>query len=144
MTQQVAFQEQETQASLTPQEMERQLQLERQREAEERRLAAEEERAERLRLQEEERERQRLQAQAQADKERRERQQAMGTIRLDIRPWGNVSINGRGYGASPPRNSIRLAPGTYAVVVTNGDLPPYNTTVTLEAGGNASVSHQFE
>ena len=144
VTQQVAFQEQETQASLTPQEMERQLQLERQREAEERRLAAEEERAERLRLQEEERERQRLQAQAQADKERRERQQAMGTIRLDIRPWGNVSINGRGYGASPPRNSIRLAPGTYAVVVTNGDLPPYNTTVTLEAGGSASVSHQFE
>lgn len=132
------------QASLTTLEAERELQLERQREAEERRLAAEEERAERLRLQEEERERQRLQAQAQAERERRQRQQALGTINLDIRPWGNVSINGRRYGASPPRNSIRLAPGTYNIVVTNGDLPAHNVTVILEPGGSASVSHQFE
>lgn len=137
-------QEQGSNTSLTPQEAERQLQLERQHEAEERRLAAEQDRAERLRQQEEEKERQRLQKQAQAERERRERQQAMGTLRLDIRPWGNVSVNGRGYGASPPRNSIRLAPGTYTIAVTNGDLPAYNATVTLEAGGSVSVSHQFE
>ncbi|NLA88300.1 MAG: PEGA domain-containing protein, partial [Alcaligenaceae bacterium] len=137
--------------TLAQQEIERQRQLElelereREREAQERRLAAEQERAERLRLQqEEEQERQRLQAQVQAEKEKRERQQAMGTLNLDIRPWGNVSINGRGYGASPPRNSIRLAPGTYNVVVTNGDLPAYRTTVTIESGGRAGLSHLFE
>ena len=139
-----ALQEQEPQTSLTSQEVERQLQLERQREADERRLAAEQERAERLRMQEEEKDRQRLQAQNQAERERRKREQAMGTLSLDIRPWGNVSVNGRGYGASPPRNSIRLAPGTYTVAVTNGELPAYNATVTLEAGGSASVSHQFK
>lgn len=123
---------------------ERELQLQREREAEERRLAAEQEREERLRLQEEEKERQRLQAQAKADRERRERQRAMGTLTLDIRPWGNVSINGRGYGASPPRNSVRLAPGEYNIIVTNGDLPAYRTTVTIEQGGSAALSHQFE
>lgn len=129
------------------QEAERQRQLERERESEKRRIAAEkerEERQQRIRLQEEENERQRLQAQAQADKERRERQQAMGTLSLDIRPWGNVSVNGKGYGASPPRNSIRLAPGTYSVVITNGNLPAYSTTVTIEPGGRTGISHQFE
>lgn len=137
--------------TLAQQEIERQRQLElelereREREAQARRLAAEQERKERLRLQqEEEQERQRLQAQVQAEKEKRERQQAMGTLSLDIRPWGNVSVNGRGYGASPPRNSIRLAPGTYNVVVTNGDLPAYRTTVTIESGGRAGLSHLFE
>lgn len=136
-----------TENPFAAQDAARQRQLEREREAEERRIAAEkerEERQERIRLEEEEKERQRLQAQAQADKERRERQRAMGTLTLDIRPWGNVSINGRGYGASPPRNSIRLAPGTYSVVVTNGDLPAYRTSVTIEPGGSAALSHQFE
>lgn len=134
-------------SALTAQDAERQRQQALEREAEERRLAAEQEREERqarMRLEQEEKERQRLQAQVQADKERRERQQAMGTLSLDIRPWGNVSINGRGYGASPPRNSIRLAPGTYSVVVTNGNLPAYRTTITIEAGGRAGVSHRFE
>ena len=133
--------------AMTAQDAERQQQQALEREAEERRLAAEkerEERQERLRLEQEEKERQRLQAQVQADKERRERQQAMGTLNLDIRPWGNVSINGRGYGASPPRNSIRLAPGTYSVVVTNGDLPAYRTSVTIQSGGRTTISHHFE
>lgn len=133
--------------AMTAQDAERQQQQALEREAEERRLAAEkerEERQERLRLEQEEKERQRLQAQVQADKERRERQQAMGTLNLDIRPWGNVSINGRGYGASPPRNSIRLAPGTYSVVVTNGDLPAYRTSVTIQTGGRTTISHHFE
>ena len=66
------------------------------------------------------------------------------TLPEDIRPWGNVSINGRGYGASPPRNSVRLAPGEYNIIVTNGDLPAYRTTVTIEQGGSAALSHQFE
>lgn len=133
--------------AMAAQDAERQQQQALEREAEERRLAAEkerEERQERLRLEQEEKERQRLQAQVQADKERRERQQAMGTLNLDIRPWGNVSINGRGYGASPPRNSIRLAPGTYSVVVTNGDLPAYRTSVTIQTGGRTTISHHFE
>lgn len=157
-TEQLALQEQQnteeaqivanTENPFAAQDAERRRQQEREREAEERRLAAEkehEERQERIRLeQEEEKERQRLQAQAQADKERRERQQAMGTLSLDIRPWGNVSVNGRGYGASPPRNFIRLAPGTYSVVVTNGDLPAYHTTVTIESGGSTGLSHRFE
>lgn len=133
--------------AMTAQDAERQQQQALEREAEERRLAAEkerEERQERLRLEQEEKERQRLQAQVQADKERRERQQAMGTLNLDIRPWGNVSINGRGYGASPPRNSIRLAPGTYSVIVTNGDLPAYRTSVTIQTGGRTTISHHFE
>lgn len=133
--------------AMAAQDAERQQQQALEREAEERRLAAEkerEERQERLRLEQEEKERQRLQAQVQADKERRERQQAMGTLNLDIRPWGNVSINGRGYGASPPRNSIRLAPGTYSVVVTNGDLPAYRTSVTIQSGGRTTISHHFE
>lgn len=111
---------------------------------EERRLAAEHERTERLRLQEQERERQRLLAQEQAEKEIREHQLATGTLTLNVRPWGNVSINGQNYGASPPQNAINLAPGNYRVEITNGKLPSYITSVTITSGNSVSVSHRFE
>ena len=116
----------------------------RERQLEERRLAAEQKRAESLRLQEQEKERQRLLAQAQADKERRERQLATGTLTLNVRPWGNISIDGQNYGASPPQKAINLAPGNYRVEITNGKLPSYITSVTITPGNSVSVSHRFD
>lgn len=134
--------EQQEVSLMSAMETERQLQLERQQAAEERRIAAQKEREEIKRLQEEQRERRRLQAQS---AQQSQTQQANnGTLRLDIRPWGNVSVNGRDQGASPPRNSIRLAPGTYTIEVTNGRLKPYTTSVTIKAGGTTTVRHSFD
>lgn len=65
-------------------------------------------------------------------------------VRLDIRPWGEVWINGVARGISPPVKELRLIPGRYQVVLRNADLPPYRATLEVKAGKPAVISHVFE
>jgi len=65
-------------------------------------------------------------------------------VRLDIRPWGEVWINGVARGISPPVKELRLIPGKYQVVVRNADLPPYRTTLEVKAGRPGVISHTFQ
>nr|WP_314359701.1 serine/threonine protein kinase [uncultured Achromobacter sp.] len=66
------------------------------------------------------------------------------TVRLDIRPWGEVWVNGVARGISPPVKEIRLIPGKYQVVLRNADLPPYRATIEIKAGKPAVISHVFQ
>ncbi|WP_447922610.1 serine/threonine protein kinase [Achromobacter aegrifaciens] len=65
-------------------------------------------------------------------------------VRLDIRPWGEVWINGVARGISPPVKELRLIPGKYQVVLRNADLPPYRVTLEVKAGKPAVISHVFQ
>lgn len=65
-------------------------------------------------------------------------------VRLDIRPWGEVWINGVARGISPPVKELRLIPGKYQVVLRNADLPPYRTTLEVKAGRPGVISHTFQ
>ncbi|ADP19760.1 serine/threonine protein kinase domain protein [Achromobacter xylosoxidans A8] len=65
-------------------------------------------------------------------------------VRLDIRPWGEVWINGVARGISPPVKELRLIPGKYQVVLRNAGLPPYRTTLEVKAGKPAVISHVFQ
>lgn len=65
-------------------------------------------------------------------------------VRLDIRPWGEVWINGASRGVSPPVKELRLVPGKYQVVLRNADLPPYRTTLEVKAGKPVVISHVFQ
>lgn len=66
------------------------------------------------------------------------------TVRLDIRPWGEVWINGVARGVSPPVKELKLIPGKYQVVVRNADLPPMRMTLEVRAGRPAVISHTFQ
>lgn len=65
-------------------------------------------------------------------------------VRLDIRPWGEVWVNGVARGISPPVKEIRLIPGKYQVVLRNADLPPYRATLEVKAGKPGVISHTFQ
>lgn len=65
-------------------------------------------------------------------------------VRLDIRPWGEVWVNGIARGISPPVKELRLIPGKYQVVLRNADLPPYRGTLEVKAGKPAVISHVFQ
>jgi len=66
------------------------------------------------------------------------------TVRLDIRPWGEVWINGVARGISPPVKDLKLIPGKYQVVVRNADLPPLRMTLEVKPGKPAVISHTFQ
>lgn len=65
------------------------------------------------------------------------------TVTVNVQPWGEIVVNGSRRGVSPPLRQIQLAPGTYSVTVRNGDLPPYHTKLTVQAGKPASITHKF-
>lgn len=60
-------------------------------------------------------------------------------VKIDIRPWGEVVVDGTPRGISPPLRTLSLPPGQHTVVVRNADLPPYTTTLNLKPGQPASM-----
>jgi class 3 adenylate cyclase len=67
-----------------------------------------------------------------------------GTVRLRIDPWGEVFVNGRTVGVSPPLKQVRLAPGKYKIEVKNGALPPFVTNIEVKAKEDVGVRHKFQ
>jgi PEGA domain len=65
-------------------------------------------------------------------------------VSFSIQPWGDVYINGRSVGASPPVKQSRLAPGTYRVEIKNTTFTPYVVSVEVKSQENVSVRHRFQ
>ncbi len=68
---------------------------------------------------------------------------ATGTLRLAISPWGQVEVNGRAAGTTPPLNELTLPEGRHTVTVRNGDFPPFVSTIQIAPGQPASIKHRF-
>jgi class 3 adenylate cyclase len=69
---------------------------------------------------------------------------AQGIIAFSIQPWGDVYVNGRSVGASPPLKQSKLAPGTYRVEIKNTTFSSYVTTVEVTSKETVSVKHRFQ
>jgi class 3 adenylate cyclase len=69
---------------------------------------------------------------------------AQGIITFSIQPWGDVYVNGRSVGASPPLKQSKLAPGRYRVEVKNTTFSSYVTTVEVTSKETVSVKHRFQ
>jgi class 3 adenylate cyclase len=69
---------------------------------------------------------------------------AQGTISFSISPWGEILINGKSIGTSPPVKQHKLAPGKYRVEVRNSTLTPYITTIDVKSKEDVTVRHQFK
>ena len=67
-----------------------------------------------------------------------------GTVRLNIDPWGNVFVNGRVVGLSPPSKRLDLPAGKYKIKVENGTFTPYVTDIEVKAKEEVIVKHRFQ
>lgn len=65
-------------------------------------------------------------------------------VRVAVRPWGEVLINGRSRGISPPLRELSLAPGRYQVTVRNASAGDHRMTLTVAPGKPATIAHEFE
>jgi hypothetical protein len=62
---------------------------------------------------------------------------------LDIKPTGEVFVDGEARGTAPPLVRLSLAPGSHLVEVRNGKLPPLRTEVQLQPGEQMELKHVF-
>ncbi|MDE2431552.1 MAG: PEGA domain-containing protein [Burkholderiales bacterium] len=70
-------------------------------------------------------------------------QVAPGKVTLAVSPWGEVTVDGRHAGVTPPLTQLSLPPGKHVIAISNGDAPPYRKTVTVKSGRTYAVEHQF-
>lgn len=68
---------------------------------------------------------------------------AMATVRLDIKPRGEVRINGVAKGTSPPLTSIQIAPGRHTIEIRHGRATPLVLQVHAGPGEELAIKHAF-
>jgi class 3 adenylate cyclase len=69
---------------------------------------------------------------------------AHGIVTFAVSPWGEVLINGKSIGTSPPVKQHKLAPGKYKVEVRNSTLTPFITTIDVKSKEDVTIRHQFK
>jgi len=69
---------------------------------------------------------------------------ASATVGIAVAPWGEVYVNGKKVGVSPPLTELKLAPGSYVIEIRNTTFPPYRTTVDLQTQAAARIRHKFQ
>ncbi len=68
---------------------------------------------------------------------------APGVVRLAISPWGEVWVDGKSAGMTPPLSQLQLPQGSHTIVVRNGAAPVFEQTVAVEADKPVQLRHQF-
>jgi hypothetical protein len=66
-----------------------------------------------------------------------------GILVLDVKPSGQIFVDGEDQGTSPPLTELRVKAGSHLIEVHNGDLPPLRLQANLAPGQRTAVSHTF-
>ena len=66
------------------------------------------------------------------------------TLVFAIQPWGEIYVNGKSRGVTPPMKSIKLDPGKYKIEVRNTTFPPHTENFDLKARDEITVRHKFQ
>ncbi len=67
---------------------------------------------------------------------------AASTLFFAVSPWGEIYIDGKLQGVSPPMSRLKVKPGKYLVKIANSTFPPY--IKTIEVGENQTVSLKYK
>jgi eukaryotic-like serine/threonine-protein kinase len=66
-----------------------------------------------------------------------------GVVQLAVSPWGQVEVDGKPMGISPPLTRLTLTSGHHTVTVRNTDFPAYTTTVAVDGESPVTLRHRF-
>jgi serine/threonine-protein kinase len=66
-----------------------------------------------------------------------------GTVELAISPWGEVVVDGRSVGTTPPLTRLSLREGRHTITLRNADFPPKTYTVVVDADTPVQIRHRF-
>ena len=69
---------------------------------------------------------------------------ATGMVTFSIQPWGEVFVNGKSIGVSPPLKQTRLAPGKYKIEIKNSTFTPLSTSIEVKSKEESPIKHRFQ
>ena len=66
-----------------------------------------------------------------------------GIVNIAVSPWGQIEVNGRDAGTTPPLNQLVLNEGTYSITIRNADSPAHTVKVTVNGAQPVTLRHRF-
>ena len=66
------------------------------------------------------------------------------TLVFAVSPWGEIVVNGKSRGVTPPMKSLKLEPGHYKIEVRNTTFPAHTEDLELKARDEVTVRHKFQ
>ena len=67
-----------------------------------------------------------------------------GKILFSIKPWGEIIVDGKTRGVSPPIKELSIPEGRHRIEIRNGTFPGYKSELDIKAGSSGSVSYSFK
>ncbi len=64
-------------------------------------------------------------------------------IKFRVRPWGEIYLDGKKQGVSPPLNQLQVKKGNHTIVIKNKALKPYRRNITLHPQEQLLIEHRF-
>ena len=68
---------------------------------------------------------------------------AAAVMSLVVLPWGEIYLDGRIQGISPPLIELQVAPGRHEIEIRNSNFPVYKQIVNVKSGGKLEIKHTF-
>ncbi|QJQ04591.1 protein kinase [Undibacterium piscinae] len=68
---------------------------------------------------------------------------ARGELKLAIKPWGMVFVDGEQNGVSPPLKKLNLSDGKHTIRISNPGFPDYSIEVEIGKDNVSSIEHEF-
>jgi class 3 adenylate cyclase len=78
-----------------------------------------------------------------AKKLERPLQAGAGRLELAVAPWGEVLVDGKRRGVSPPLRTLDLPPGAHTIELRNSTFAAHVERVDLKAGEAVRIKHRF-
>jgi len=68
---------------------------------------------------------------------------AVAIMNLVVLPWGEVYLDGRMQGVSPPLLELQVAPGKHEIEIRNANFPVFRQTIQAKVGEKIRINHTF-
>ena len=65
------------------------------------------------------------------------------TLVFKVMPWGEIYVDGKMRGISPPLKSLRIKAGRHEIEIRNATLPKHSKTVEAHPGERVIIEHHF-
>jgi hypothetical protein len=66
-----------------------------------------------------------------------------GRLELAVLPWGEVFVDGKSRGVSPPLRELEIPAGPHTIEIRNTTFPVYKERIEVKAGEATRIRHRF-
>jgi class 3 adenylate cyclase len=69
---------------------------------------------------------------------------AAARLELAVNPWGEIFVDGKSRGLTPPLRTLEISPGSHTIEIRNSTFPVHVEKVVIKPGDAVKIRHRFK